>query len=339
MENLYNLFKQNYYQLKKYKLIIIANVRGRTCDFKNYKLRKANENEFFSDEEYKEIFNGIKKLDIYTKIYYNELDFIDDLINNKYKSLNNIIVFNFARNGVIEGKKSLIPSICDLMNIKYTTSNAFIQSLCRNKYIWGNNLKKEGIPVLNNYLVQNGKILNNLNEIKMDDLYIMKPLAESSSIGITIQKSFDKLINESKNNSNEKFIIQKYLNGIEIEVPFFELNNEYYILEPTIIIYDEKVLNENLSLQNSYHYEKCNLSNKKITIIKKIAKQTAILLNMKKYGRIDFKLDENGNPYVIDIATLPYLTKKSSFAFQFKNLNINYENIFAIILIIAILHN
>lgn len=334
MRNLLKMFEAHKKEINKYKIIIVANVRNHTGDFKSFTLNKANPIEFFSDEEFDQICKAILDLRIFTKIYYNELDFIEDILKQLYE-LDKIIVINFARNGVIEGKKSLIPSFCDLLNIKYTTNNAFVQSLCRDKFVWSCVLQQAGLPSLKT-LCLHGDCEINIDNLSNDELYILKPKSESSSLNISKALNKSKVLLFLKNNK-ENFIVQKYLCGKEIEVPFFELNGEYYIQEPAQINYSGNILYENLSEENAYYYSECNLSDRELLSLKETTLKTAKILGIKKYGRIDFKLDRYGNAYIIDIATLPYLTANSSFAYSAANHNLQYNSIFKALLVIAFL--
>lgn len=335
MKKLLDLFETYKKHIETYKIIIVANVRRHTGNFKSMVLNKANPIEFFSDEEFDEICKAILSLKIFTKIYYNELDFIEDVLKEKY-DVKKIIVINFARNGVVEGKKSLIPSFCDLLNIKYTTSNAFIQSLCRDKFVWSCVLQQSSLPSLNSvYINENCEGLAKLSEYGK---YIVKPKAESSSINVSEPLAKQDVVSFAKNNQG-KYIAQKFLCGNEIEVPFYELEGHYYMQEPAQINYSGNILFENLSEENNYYYSSCKFSGTEILKIQETAKNAAKILGIKKYGRIDFKFDENGNAFIIDIATLPYLTENSSFAFSAKNQNFEYVSIFKILLTIAYLSN
>lgn len=334
MKELLKLYDIHKDEICQYKIIIVANVRKHTGDFKSYILNKANSIEFFSDEEFDSICCAIATLKLFTKIYYNELDFIEDVLEEEY-DLNKIIIINFARNGVIEGKKSLIPSFCDLLNIKYTTANAFVQSLCRDKFVWSCVLQSANLPALKSIFINNKEIIGIEKFDKKED-YILKPKSESSSLNVSRKLKADKIIDFAVHNE-KNFIAQKYLSGKEIEVPFFELNGKYYIQEPTQINYSGDMLYENLSEENNYFYSNCNLSKTIITEIKENVLKTAKILGIKKYGRIDFKFDDNGNAYIIDIATLPYLTPNSSFAFSASQHNLQYNSIFKALITIALL--
>ena len=335
MQKLEELFEQHLTDIQRYKIIIVANVRKQTNDFKSFVLDPANPIEFFSEKEFREIYKAIRQLDVFTKVYYNELKFFEDVLNETYKA-NEIIVINFARNGSREGKKSLVPSFCDLLNIKYTSSNAFVQSLCRNKYIWGHVLENLNIPVAGNVLLKGGHT-ENLNQLTENKQFILKPVYESSSIGISKAMTKAELEN-NLSHLNGTFIAQKYLKGSEYEIPFFELNDTLTMFEPIKINYDGTVLCESLSSENSYFYSHHDLSQNTCNNMMQIARQVIDTLGIKKYGRIDFKLDEDGHPFIIDIATLPYLTQNSSFAFVANEQGLQYASIFKALIVVALLH-
>ncbi|MFQ9923881.1 MAG: hypothetical protein ACLRVU_10220 [Beduini sp.] len=57
-----------------------------------------------------------------------------------------------------------------------------------------------------------------------------------------------------------------------------------------------------------------------------------IIKNIFESASIDFRIDKNNNFFVFDIAATPYTIKHSSFAFLFNEYELNYENIYKIIL-------
>lgn len=333
MEKLIKMYDSYLNEIKKHKIIIIANVRNRTNNFKNFSLDMANPIEFFSDEEFEEIYNAIRELDLFTKVYFNELDFFDDILNQTY-NIKELLIINFARNGCAEGKKSLVPSFCDLLKIKYTSADAFVQSLCRNKYIWGSVLENEKLPVAGNVLLRYNT--DNISQLSDNQKYILKPISESSSIGITKAMSKQEIAEFFRSHCGS-YIAQRFLVGQEYEVPFFKIRGKYNMYGPYKITYNGNVLNEELSCENNYFYSSSDLGQSKNITILNIAEKAATILNMQKYGRIDFKLDDDGKPFIIDIATLPYLTVNSSFSFLAQNKNLPYNSIFKILILIAYL--
>ena len=53
---------------------------------------------------------------------------------------------------------------------------------------------------------------------------------------------------------------------------------------------------------------------------------------MENYGIVDFRIDYEGNYYITDISTHPYLINHSAFAFAFQEMGFNYKDIFACII-------
>ncbi len=336
MKELLIKFKECEDNIRKNKIVVVANVRNKTGNYKDYTLKMANENEFFSLDEFHEITDGIRQLELFTKVYYNELMFVDEILTKRYDP-NNIIVVNFARNGITEGKKSFVPCFCDLLNIKYTGSDAAVQSLCRNKYVWSCVLQQNSIPVPKTFLYTCYEDLDDIKlKLKKNEEYIIKPVSESSSMGVTTAMEKEKVISFLNDNRN-KYIVQAFLSGGEYEVPFFELDGQIYPLPPQKINYKGTILDENLSVLNDYFYSPSDLSVQLNNFLLRTAIKTAKCLNIKKYGRIDFKLDQSGNAFVIDIATLPYITKISSFSAAMEQLGLDYSYIFKFLLTVTYL--
>ena len=73
--------------------------------------------------------------------------------------LDGCIIYNFAREGLFRGKKSLIPSFCDLYGYRCTGSNDFVISLLRNKYIYLKYLQAHGILVSESWIFDKEKKL------------------------------------------------------------------------------------------------------------------------------------------------------------------------------------
>ncbi|MFV0516597.1 MAG: hypothetical protein ACK5MV_04310 [Aminipila sp.] len=330
---------------KKKEIILLTNTRGKTTNIGNLEIQFAEETEFFKEEEYDEILEGLKLEGYYINSYFNEIIFINDIINNKLKP-EEIVVYNLARNGNREGKKSLIPSFCDLLHIPYTGSNAFVMSLCRNKYAFSHILKSHKIPVPNSWLYLGDGLWAD-GEPKEGTKIIVKPAFESASIGLSLKNVFTYLAEKItliddlyKQNDSKPIIIQEFISGYECEIPFFRYNEVPVILDPVGISIngnehlDEQILTQELSDNDNYQFYNMSkiLPRDKILQIKENCKCIALILGITNYGRIDCRIDNNGNFYITDIATTPFTTKHSSMAYIFEKNNIPFSKIFAIIL-------
>lgn len=130
-----------------FDVYVVADIQNRTCKIGTENIVHADENEFFSRTEFAEIASAIFYCFGFVKVFYSELEFIT-YIMEKNIDYSECIVYNFARDGRANGKKSLIPAFCDLLNIKYTGSDAFVISLLRNKYIYTEFWQKIKYPFL-----------------------------------------------------------------------------------------------------------------------------------------------------------------------------------------------
>lgn len=321
-------------KLKKKHLILIVNLKNPPYKF-NLEYESANKIECFTDKEYNEIIEMVNELELDYIVYYDELSFIHDVLESVLIP-SEIIVFNFARNGVKEGKKSLIPCFCDLLNIIYTGSGAFAQSLCRNKFIHNKLLHQLGIVVPQTYAITPfGNWMGNSRPQSLDKI-IIKPIAESGSIGISDSINQYDTINEESLQfmHNQAMVLQEYIDGDEVECPFFVINEKVIPLPAVQLeITNQPVLDEASSSNNEYTF---SLYNEEIAkTLYPLLDTIVSTLNIRGYGRIDFRINKNNEAFLFDIATMPFVCKHSSFSYAMQHLNYRSSDIFKIILCIA----
>lgn len=317
-------------------IVLIAHVRE-PRGYVNSQQLQCSQNERFTVEEFYDIYQGIVNAGFYIKyVFFNELDFISDYTQNP-STYKNSLVYNLARNGAGKNKKTIIPSFCEMVGLKYTTSSSFTCAMCRNKYYFTSLLQANSVPVPQSwFLLKNKEWINHCPPV--DTYVICKPASESASQGVdesgifTIkQDSFDEFVGD--------YIIQEYIDGCECEVPIIKMGNEISVLPPVgIDLFGKNILNDINSDENNYGfyqlYDVC--SKDTIEKIQDYAKKTFKIMDMDVYGRVDFRVDKNGNPYVFDISTTPYTTKHSSFAYSFEKMGLKYSDIYTAIINSAI---
>lgn len=326
----------DYEKIKHPDIFLVANATIMTEKMSFYNIEHAISDEFFSLDEFQQITSALFKSGSYVNIFYNEISFIEYILKNfNNLKLDDIIVYNLARDGIKEGKKSLIPSFCDLIGIKYTGSNAFVTSLCRNKYCWSTILEKHNIKVPNSILYKKGEYIGDVENLQNRKV-IIKNNRESASIGlseesITIYSKINHYLED-----RDECLIQEYIDGLECEVPFFNFNNQLLILDPVAIKCknNNSIITSNISNNYDYTFDFLNTQIDELTCkkIQKTVKKIVKILNIQSYGRVDFRIDSDNSFYAIDIAATPYTIKHSSFAFLFNRYNLNYEDIFKMIL-------
>lgn len=337
VKNIINDFNQDTH---KYNVYIVANTQNIKKETKKWNYEHSGMDEFFSREEFAEIASAIFSVFGYVKVFYSEIEFINYVLNNTIEK-SNTIVYNFSRDGIKEGKKSLIPTFCDLFGLKYTGSNGFIISLLRNKFIYSSFLNNFNIPTPKTYCYSKAKGF--LSEKPDCENIIVKNINESASIGMSEQniipiinndKWEDVLKEVSNNMSDEKVMIQEYIPGIECEVLVLKIQSQYKALDPVLIkIENSSIITSEIS--NAYDYEfdllQNSISKQICDDICKCAEKAAELLGIDTYARFDFRINHNGQFFLIDIAGTPYTIKHSSISYLFNYYNFSYKDIYKVI--------
>ena len=115
----------------------------------DYKNQYDVETEFFSEEELSDYIEALDSLGIYHDISYGEDDFIHKINTNyfeKYKYQHKI-VFNTTGSKRIRSRSALIPAVCEMVGLRYASSDILTCSLLENKIHANALLEHYGFPV------------------------------------------------------------------------------------------------------------------------------------------------------------------------------------------------
>lgn len=318
-------------------IIFLANVKDVTSNRYDYSDTSIL-TEFLSLEECNELLTSLQNFGFYTLAYFNSEDFIKDYFNGKFIS-SKIIIFEGTQKGIGKARDSYIPAFCDLEGLLHTGPNAYVNSICTNKYHWTKLLASHNISVPKSWQYNTGEWLNN-QKPTLNKTLIAKPCYECASIGIHKQSvakytcEYEKYIRQLSIIYNQPFIVQEFVFGYEVEVPVIIHQKTPYILPPVAICKKNDPLmgNEFLNYDDIYDddYQFCLLNTINNSINLHIMSETLKIikiLDLECYTRIDFRVDPCGNCYVTDINSYPHIVHHSSFAYAFEQLNIDTEYI------------
>ena len=324
----------------KIHLILVVNLRGITENDDDYD-GTSIEAEYWAIEKFEIILNTYRNIGFEVSCFYDEKDFINYYIKNLYG--NNIekdyLVINYAQKGTSIGRKSLIPSFCDLFKLKRTGSNPYVVSLARNKYHSSCILSNNNIPTAQSYLYHYEYGWISSLKPSFNEIVIAKLNYESSSIGLSSDNIFmysDDKVSFLKSLSiqyNQPIIVQQFISGFEIELPVLcSRSNIIPILPVGISLNDNIFLADNIldyNIRKSREYGFYNFLDIDKLISSKMmnaATKCVELFDLNGFARVDFRVDKNMNFYITDIATNPGITKETSYYFAFKNLGMTYQN-------------
>lgn len=319
-------------------IVLVMNVKSITKRFRDY-AEDSVISEYYSYDQYEEIFTAIHSLGYQVKCYFDENDFISDfelgVIRDNYPQ--KILVINSAQKGIGPGRKSLIPAFCQLHNILCASSDPYTVSFARNKFHWYCFLKELSFPVCPSWLYRKREGWLGQNRPAIGETVILKLNSESSSIGLTKEKVIqydytkDGMIAEICEKFNQDVIVEKFINGFETEVPVLISSESCCSLFPAgISIANKRCIGKEIldyDIRGNHKFEHYNFyetDSKLATQLEIITEKVALSMGIRNLGRIDYRIDTDGNFYITDIATNPHITKSMTFYYEFKKFGLDY---------------
>lgn len=220
-------------------------------------------------------------------------------------------------------------SLLDVLEIPYTGSNPFTLSLCIDKIRVKKLLAYHKIPT-----PEWDYVYSLDDKVRGDFKYplIVKPANTDNSIGITndsIVTDEDQLRKQLKYVVEElgrPALIEEYIEGDEYDVSvlgneeddlrvlplsrsvFDRMPDGYWHIYPFESKYgEEEVYRKYISVQRPPR----NMNRKLEAVISEIALDTYNILDCHDYGRVEMRVDKNGNPYVLELNPNPTINLTS----------------------------
>ena len=247
--------------------------------------------------------------------------------SKKIKILKPNFIFN-ALHGKF-GEDGFIQQILENLKIPYTHSGVISSSIAMDKVLSKFIFKKSKI-LTPKYFVLNQRSKSNVkNQIKKNKLkfpLVFKPTNEGSSIGVSICKKYDQLIEIIRRNKKYKDVmIEQYVPGQEIQVAVMGNKPLGAIeLRPKRKFYDYKAKYSKSA--KTQHIMPAPISKKKYIEVLKIAKKAHKKIGCRGITRSDFKFYKN-KFYLLEINTQPGMTALSLVPEIARFKKISFENL------------
>lgn len=226
-------------------------------------------------------------------------------------------VFNLSNKGGKETKQVHVPAILDLMDIPYTSSNAFSHSLCLDKITTKIIMNHYNIPTPKFFVYNIGEIPQKFEE----GTYIVKPPREGSARGITREsvvnnlQDLQKMVKKIHDEFNQPALVEEFIDGKELSVGIIGNGDKAEVLP--ILEIDFSTLPEGLERFYSYevkhNYGKmtnyvcpARISNKVKEKIEMYAKKLFNVLMLKDYARMDIRV-RNDEIFFLEVNSSPQL--------------------------------
>lgn len=242
------------------------------------------------------------------------IDAADNLCESLKKSSVEI-VFIALHGG--HGENGAVQGLLEVMDIPYTGSGILASALAMDKEASKKVFLYHDIPVAPFIVInreQSGKKINPQFITTIVDFplpWVVKPVAEGSSIGVNIVKGEEDIADAAKEafSYGRKIIIEKYIKGKEIQIG---------ILGQTVLGGVEvRPSKEFYSYEAKYtpgltqYILPPEIDDSAYDTLKDMALKAHNALCCKGAARIDFILDESNVPYILEVNTIPGMTETS----------------------------
>ena len=258
------------------------------------------------------------------KINKDDFSFEKKGIRVKFDCVFNAIHGNPGENGVLI-------AYFNLLGIKHTSAPFYQMSLTFNKRDTLSVVKEYGIQTANSYYMHQRDEINTVKIIEKVGLpCFVKPNRSGSSFGISKvykeENLEDAIVKAFK--EDEEILIESFLDGKEVSVGIIEYQGKIEVLPITEIVSE----NDFFDYDAKYEGKSKEITPARISEVEKkkiiqTARKVYRVLNMSGFSRSEFIL-VNGEPYFLEINTVPGMTEESLLPQQAKEASISLTDLF-----------
>jgi D-alanine-D-alanine ligase len=246
----------------------------------------------------------------------NDAEFLIDKNDFSVIVNNSKITFDCVFNAIhgSPGEDGFMQAYFKLINLPHTSCDMYQASLTFNKRDCLSVLKPYGIKTAESFFVNLGDAVNEDAIVAKVGLpCFVKANKAGSSFGITkVHKKEDlqNAINVAFKEDDE-IIIESYLDGTEVSVGVITYKGETKVLPITEIVSENDFFDyEAKYLGKSQEITPARLSKDEETKVTILAKKVYEVLKMKGFSRSEY-IFKNGEPHLLEVNTVPGLTKAS----------------------------
>ncbi|MFC4816917.1 D-alanine--D-alanine ligase [Flavobacterium sp. GCM10023249] len=229
------------------------------------------------------------------------------------------------------GEDGLMQAYFELLNIKQTSCDYYQAALTFNKRDLLSVLKPYGIKTATSYYLNLGDAIDVEAIIERVGLpCFVKPNKSGSSFGISKvhhKEDFLTAVENAYKEDNE-IIIESFLDGTEVSVGVINYKGEVIVLPITEIVSDNDFFDyEAKYLGKSQEITPARLTPEVEARVREVAKKVYEVLKMSGFSRSEYIL-VNGEPYMLEMNTIPGLTNESLIPQQAKEAGISLQDLF-----------
>lgn len=259
------------------------------------------------------------------------------------------IVFNISEGLTGRNRESQVPVLLEMAGVPFVGSDALTLGLTLDKVMAKKIFIAENIPTPRFFEASSCEALVNTDHCKFP--LIVKPRFEGSSKGLSESsrvENFDGLRQQVEyitKTYKQPALIEEFISGQEFTVAI--VGND----DPEVMPVVQIKIDGKLKLNDKF-YTFARITSDRLEYIcpAKISQELKKKLNelalkvyrsvdCRDFGRVDFRVDNSGSPFCLEINPLPSLSTEDVFMLIAKNIGITYEQMIGKILNNAITRN
>ena len=194
-----------------------------------------------------------------------------------------------------------------------------------------------------------------LEEAELDGLavflghpLIIKPVAEEASVGITDAsvQTFHDEASLKKALAGGKNFAETFIQGREFSVSVLALGDEMITFEPaemlfidypsnkpTIVGYEAKWEESSFEYMHTQRNFLFSQGDEQLLIaLGQLSRKAFLLFGGKGYARVDFRIDECGDPFILEVNLNPCIAQDSGFVAAAQREGLSYDEMIALII-------
>ena len=223
------------------------------------------------------------------------------------------------------GEDGTLQGALEFMNIPYTGSGVMASALSmdkwRTKLVW----QAAGVPITD-YVVLDGQSDAKAVAARLGLPIFVKPANEGSSIGITKVKRTEELVAayQTAARYDRLVLAERFVDGIEVQFPVLGDRVLPSIrIEPATEFYDYDAK----YFRDDTRYHCPGLPAEQEQRLHELVLRAFLVLGCRGWGRVDLMIDRSGQPFFLEMNTVPGMTSHSLMPMGAKAAGIDFDTL------------
>ena len=244
------------------------------------------------------------------------------------------VIFNMIHGA--PGENGQLAALWELLKIPFSSCDSYNAALTFNKRDCLSVLRSWDVPTAKHFALNHGDPIDLIKIQKVVGLpCFVKANRSGSSFGVYKVYKKDDLIDsiEKAFEEDTQLIIESYLEGREVSVGVVKIDNEVFVLPVTEIISENDFFDFSAKYEGkSNEITPAKISNRWMNDLNQISKKIYSKLGLKGVIRSEF-IFVNETPHILEINSVPGMTKKSIIPQQVNALGMDFSEFLNKILI------